>query len=416
MRSSTEQHEFQSEELKASNEELQAMNEELRSAAEELETSKEELQSINEELRTVNQELKIKIDEATVAANNLQNLINSAEVATLFLDRSFRVVFFTPSARNIFNLIPSDYGRPVTDITNKLLDNNLVQYAEEVLEKLAVTEHEVDTKAGSYFTMRMLPYRTREDYINGVVVTFFDITDRKLAQKATEEDLRATKLLHDLSTRLVLEENFQVLYDEVMTTAIGLTHGDAGMVQILDDETQELMLLSASGFSKEMTDHFQRVDAKSHTSGGIALANNKRSFVDFDDSSVEEGDDFLQMHIAEGYLSGQSTPLIARLGKPLGMISTYWKDHHHRPSESELRYLDLLARQAADLIEQLLAQKELQQSMNELTRFNNAMVSRESRMIELKKEVNELCKQAGQSPRYPLEFENEGSQMKDNDA
>ena len=99
LRASVEQHEFQAEELKASNEELQAMNEELRSAAEELETSKEELQSINEELRTVNQELKIKVEETTIAGNNLQNLINSADIGTIFLDRSFRVALFTPPAR-----------------------------------------------------------------------------------------------------------------------------------------------------------------------------------------------------------------------------------------------------------------------------------------------------------------------------
>src|SRR4029079_12593429 len=120
LRSSNEQHEFQQEELKASNEELQAMNEELRSAAEELETSKEELQSINEELRTVNQELKVKVEETTLASNNLQNLINSTELGTIFLDRSFRVAFFTPAARGLFNLIPNDIGRPLSDITNKL--------------------------------------------------------------------------------------------------------------------------------------------------------------------------------------------------------------------------------------------------------------------------------------------------------
>lgn len=109
LRSSSEQHELQQEELKASNEELQAMNEELRSAAEELETSKEELQSINEELRTVNQELKVKIEETSLTSNNLQNLINSTDIGTIFLDRSFRVALFTPAARNIFNLIPADY-------------------------------------------------------------------------------------------------------------------------------------------------------------------------------------------------------------------------------------------------------------------------------------------------------------------
>lgn len=233
LRSSSEQHEFQAEELKASNEELQAMNEELRSAAEELETSKEELQSINEELRTVNQELKVKIEEATLTTNNLQNLINSTDIGTIFLDRSLRVVLFTPAARNIFNLIPADYGRPLSHITGRLAYQNLQYDAEQVLEKLTTTEQEVRTVENEFYLMRISPYRTTEDRINGVVISFIDITARKEAEQ------------------------------------------------------------------------------------------------------------------------------------------------------------------------------QLQQNMDELTRFNQAMVSRETRMIELKKEVNALCQQLGEPPRYPLDFEQE---------
>jgi two-component system CheB/CheR fusion protein len=193
LRASNEQHEFHAEELKASNEELQAMNEELRSAAEELETSKEELQSINEELRTVNQELKVKIEETTMASNNLQNLINSVDFATVFLDRSFRVNLFSPAARDIFNLIPADYGRALSDITSKLNYDGIIADAEAVLEKLQPVEREVGTHEGRVFMMRVLPYRTAEDRISGVVITFFDITRRKHAEEAlrkSEEHLR----------------------------------------------------------------------------------------------------------------------------------------------------------------------------------------------------------------------------------
>lgn len=407
LRNSNEQHEFQSEELKASNEELQAMNEELRSAAEELETSKEELQSINEELRTVNQELKVKIEETTLTSNNLQNLINSTDIGTIFLDRSFRVSLFTPTIKEIFNLISSDYGRPITDITHKLKYDDLVSDAETVLEKLTVKEREISTNDNRVFMMRMLPYRTGDDRISGVVITFFDITERKKTQREIEEDLNATQILHDLSTRLVLEEDFQVFYDEIMTAAITLTNADAGTVQILDENTHELMLLATNGFSKRMTDHFARVNAASNTPCGIALANSDRSFVDFDSPAVEDADGSMKMHIDEGYFSAQSTPLIARSGKPIGMMTTHWKARRHRPTKRELRYLDLLARQAADLLEQRSAAQELMENMGELTRFNNAMVHRESRMIELKKEVNELCSRLNEPGRYPLDFENQ---------
>lgn len=189
LRSSNEQHEFQQEELKASNEELQAMNEELRSAAEELETSKEELQSINEELRTVNQELKIKIEETTLTSNNLQNLINSTEIGTIFLDRSFRIALFTPSAQNIFNLIPADFGRPLSDITNKLDYADLLPNAETVLDKLITLEREVCTTENKIFLMRMVPYRTAEDRINGVVITFVDITASKQTEVLLKENM-----------------------------------------------------------------------------------------------------------------------------------------------------------------------------------------------------------------------------------
>lgn len=189
LRASIEQHEFHAEDLKASNEELQAMNEELRSSAEELETSKEELQSINEELRTVNQELKVKIEETSLTSNNLQNLINSASIGTIFLDRSFRVALFTPAIRDIFNLIPGDHGRQLSDITHRLEYDHLLQDAEIVLERLSTIEREVRTTDGRVYMMRVLPYRTAEDHINGVVVTFIDMTRRK----QTEEELRASE-------------------------------------------------------------------------------------------------------------------------------------------------------------------------------------------------------------------------------
>ena len=195
LRNAVEQHEFQEEELKASNEELQAMNEELRSAAEELETSKEELQSINEELRTVNQELKVKIEEISLTSNNFQNLINSTNVGTIFLDRSFSIRFFTPATLDIFNLKSGDYGRPVTDITNKLQYDSLLHDAETVLQKLTVVEREVTTNDNRHFMMRLLPYRTVEDRINGVVITFFDITKRKASERALQQSEAYLNLL-----------------------------------------------------------------------------------------------------------------------------------------------------------------------------------------------------------------------------
>lgn len=185
LRSTVEQYEVQTEELKASNEELQAMNEELRSAAEELETSKEELQSINEELLTVNEELKVKIEELSQSNNDFQNLMNSTEIGTVFLDRALRVKLFTPHARHIINLLPSDVGRPLADITNQFIDDDILKDIEGVLERLQTIEREIETGDERWFLMRALPYRTTEDQISGVVLTFLDITARHRQEEAS---------------------------------------------------------------------------------------------------------------------------------------------------------------------------------------------------------------------------------------
>lgn len=183
LRSTIEQHEVSIEELKASNEELQAINEELRSATEELETSKEELQSVNEELITVNAELKEKIEEATRTYSDLQNLMSSTDIATIFLDRQLRIKRYTPPITDIFNVTPVDIGRPLEHFTNNLDYGNLTDDAEEVLRTLQTLEREIRNKQNRTFLARILPYRTLEDRIEGVVLSFLDITALKQAEK-----------------------------------------------------------------------------------------------------------------------------------------------------------------------------------------------------------------------------------------
>ncbi|KTS75385.1 chemotaxis protein [Pseudomonas oryzihabitans] len=188
-----EQSETSTEELKASNEELQAINEELRSATEELETSKEELQSINEELITVNYELKAKIEETGKINDDLQNLITSTDIATVFVDRGMRIKRFTPRAASIFNIIVSDTGRSLLDITHRLDYPELASDANQVFESLGLIEREVRSHDDRWYLARLLPYRTAEDRIEGAVLTFIDITERRLAQdraRAGEENMR----------------------------------------------------------------------------------------------------------------------------------------------------------------------------------------------------------------------------------
>ena len=186
LRAIVEEHETSTEELKASNEELQAMNEELRSASEELETGKEELQSLNEELSTVNVELKDKVEEVSRANSDLQNLMASTRIATLFVDRAMCVKRYTPSLQEIFNIIPTDVGRPLAHLTHNLASDGLVADVERVLQNLQTVEREVSTKDGRWYILQdlLLPYRTTDDKITGVVITFTDIQERKNAEEA----------------------------------------------------------------------------------------------------------------------------------------------------------------------------------------------------------------------------------------
>lgn len=196
LRATIEQHETSVEELRASNEELQAINEELRSASEELETSKEELQSVNEELITVNHELKEKVDDLSRANSDLQNLMASTDIGTMFLDRALNIKFYTPSVGDLFNIIPSDVERPLAHLTHKLDYPNLSNDASEVLRTLQTVEREVKANDRHYL-VRLTPYRTLEDRIEGVVISFVDVSELT----HTTEALRVSEHLSAQQTR-----------------------------------------------------------------------------------------------------------------------------------------------------------------------------------------------------------------------
>ena len=186
LHSTIEEMETVNEALTLTNEELQSTNEELQSANEELETSKEEQQSLNEELVTVNTELQIKMDELSRANNDMRNLLDGTEIPIIFLDNELNIKRFTPHATKMIHLIRSDIGRPIRHIGSNLKYGNLAEDAEEVLGKPGLKELEVEDKDGRWYLMRILPYRTIENVIDGVVVTFIDIHDRKTAAEKIE--------------------------------------------------------------------------------------------------------------------------------------------------------------------------------------------------------------------------------------
>jgi len=199
-----EEHQTALEELRSSNEELHSVNEEMQSTNEELETSKEELQSLNEELHTVNVRLTEKLDELDAANGDLRNLFESTEIATLFLDRRLIIRSFTPAIAALYNLIPSDVGRPVTDISSRVAYDRLREDVDDVLATRQPLERRVSrTDAAAHYMMRILPYRETDSSISGVLVTFVDITNIVSAEQAlVDADNRKDVFLATLSHEL----------------------------------------------------------------------------------------------------------------------------------------------------------------------------------------------------------------------
>lgn len=207
---SNEKLETINEELKSSNEEMQSVNEELQSTNEELETSKEEMQSINEELTTVNMELQTKVADLSRASNDLNNLLASTGIGTIFVDHALHILRFTPAATKIINLILSDVGRPVGHtVTNLRGYGQLVSDVQAVLNTLIPKEIDVQTEAGKWYTMRIQPYRTLDNMIEGAVITFVDITEmvqtREALRKANEL-LRLAVVVRDAHDAITVQD------------------------------------------------------------------------------------------------------------------------------------------------------------------------------------------------------------------
>ena len=204
-----EELEASNEELKSSNEELLSANEELQSTNEELQTSQEELRSVNEELSTLNTENQDRIDQLTRAQDDMHNLINTLEVATIFLDTDLNIQSFTPAATKLFSLRESDHNRPINEIVSSLKYDGLTADARETLRTLAVTEKEVQTKEGQWYLLRIIPYRTRQNEITGLVLTFIDIDQRRVLQAA----LHYTESIVDTvrEPMLVLDQDLKIV-------------------------------------------------------------------------------------------------------------------------------------------------------------------------------------------------------------
>ncbi len=226
------------EELKSSNEEMQSVNEELQSTNEELETSKEELQSVNEELATVNAELQTKVTDLSRANNDMNNLLAGTDIGTVFVDHQLRILRFTPTATRIINLILSDIGRPVGHMVSNLMDyDNLIEDTQAVLNTLIPREVTVQTRAGVWYDMRILPYRTLDNVIEGAVITFVDISKRKRAEDTTasllsEKEILLKEVHHRIKNNMGIVTSLLSLHADTLT--------DPSVVAALEDASSRV--------------------------------------------------------------------------------------------------------------------------------------------------------------------------------
>ena len=243
------------EELKCANEELQSTNEELQSTNEELETSKEELQSINEELVTVNSELQAKIVQLADMQNDMKNLLDNTHIGTIFLDQNLIIRRFTRDATNIYRLAASDIGRPLSDIKPELEGEDLLNAAHAVLDNLVPIEHEVKTLNGNWYLARIQPYRTLENMIDGVVLTFTNITERTRAIQSLETRLLAQSIANTVHEPLIVlnhklevitasrsfYQSFQVSADNTLTYPIYELGNGQWNIPVLRDLLQAVL-------------------------------------------------------------------------------------------------------------------------------------------------------------------------------
>lgn len=370
----TEEFETSNEELKSSNEELQSMNEELRSMTEELETSKEELQSTNEELVTVNQELKSKVDELNRANNDLQNLIEATDIGTLFLTRDLRLKRYTPRITDIYNIIRADLGRPFDHLSSDIRYGGLAKDAEEVLTRLIALEREVETKDGKWYNARLIPYRTNEDVIDGVVITFVDITPLKVAKMQLEERLQQQAVVVEMGHFAIETHNLEALMEHAVVVVRETL--DVDFCKILEYiPSQKKMLLTAGVGWQDGLIGQATVGIGRNSQAGYTLRADRPIIVEeLSKETRFSGPPLLNEH---GVVSGISV-VIGGPDDPYGIMGAHTRQRRHF-TENDANFIQSIANLLAGAITRHEIEQDVVEAKEEL----------ESRVVARTRELNE---------------------------
>ena len=318
-------------------------------------------------------QLTDQVQEPLGLSDDLANLIESCDLATVFLDTQLRIQRFTTNAARPLNLRQADLGRPIGQITTNLSTDHLEHDCRAILDGAPSLERETTAGDGSHHLLRLLPYRQGNDdrVISGVIITLLDVTrlretERELrtTREQAAADLHRMKSLHGVTARLATPIGLRDLQDEIVKAAVDIAGSDMGTFQTCSDDGV-LAITSQVGFDSTFVDYFARVDSHTDTACGAAMAARDRVVVEDVTRSPYFDGDTLPVLLGAGVRALQSTPLFGRSGKFVGMLSTHYRSVH-RFGQAELKWLDLLARQAADLIIRRQTEEQLARTNEQL--------------------------------------------------
>jgi two-component system CheB/CheR fusion protein len=359
-----EELETANEELKVSNEEAMSMNEEFQSTNEELETSREELQSLNEELTTVNAQLEDKIAELEGINNDLNNLLASTDIATIFLDTELCIRRFTPAAQDVLKVIGSDVGRPISDLATRVNDTALIDDARQVLAKLASIEKEVHDDGGKWFLRRIVPYRTAENRIEGVVVTFADVTRLKETAKQLERRERQQAAVAQLSGEALGGLEPYKLLRRACELVCTLTAAELSEVRELGPDRKTFLRKAGIGWAERPGEkRLLLVGADSlagytvHTGAPVL----------FEDLATEKRFRAGDLHVEHGVASGVSV-IIGPVENSWGVLGAYTKSKYQFTID-DVNFLQVVANLIWDAITRARQETSLGEQRSRLSRI-----------------------------------------------